>query len=200
MSKALLLVSLAVVLGGFSPVWGQGTDTEPNNTCATAQVFGAVTLPFTVVGSLNTPPNPPDVDFFKFTAPPNSVMVVAYEGQSTGKGTLADPFLGLYNSQCQQIAVNDDGGVPLNSRLGFTVPADGVFILAASSCCDDFTGTGGSAGSYQLTVSGAGVISGKIVDGLGNALFPNFVRAFSPAGNLVAFADIACCDNNLSTY
>ena len=38
----LLITTLTLVLGALAPAWGQGTDTEPNNTCPTAQVFGAV--------------------------------------------------------------------------------------------------------------------------------------------------------------
>ena len=63
--KALFLVVLLLgsVLGNIPMVFGQGQ--ESNNTCPTAQNFGAVALPFTVNGSLDSTPESPDVDFFK---------------------------------------------------------------------------------------------------------------------------------------
>jgi len=125
---------------------------EPNDTCPTAQDIGAVTLPLTMAGSLDpVPPATGDVDFFRFTGTPNVVVRVDLEGQSTGKGTLGDPFLGFFDSSCNLIALNDDGGVGLNSRLHLTIPADGVFVLAVTRCCDG-SFTEGGEGSYQLSI------------------------------------------------
>ncbi|MGH2659674.1 MAG: PKD domain-containing protein [Actinomycetota bacterium] len=65
--------------------------------------------------------------------------------------TLGDPFLGFFDSGCNRIAVDDDGGGNLNSRLVITIPADGAFILGVSRCCDFEFNQGGS-GSYQLII------------------------------------------------
>src|SRR5919106_935115 len=116
-------------------------------------------------GSLDTPPEEPDVDFFRFSATPGAQLVADHEGQATGAGTLGDPFLGLFDSGCNLLTLNDDTET-LNSRLSFDVPPDGIFILAASSCCDgEFTGNGGSSGTSQLTISppppSIGSISGR---------------------------------------
>ena len=129
-----------------------GPDVEPNNTCSTAQDFGAIALPFTLGGSLDGFPLPVgDVDFVRFTGTPNTEVQVDLEGQSTGKGTLGDPFLGFFNSGCVVIAINDDNGSTLNSRLVVTIPNDGVVILAVTTCCDFGFDQGGN-GTYQLNI------------------------------------------------
>ncbi len=131
----------------------QGPDVEPNNTCSTAQDFGAVALPFSLDGSLDGSPLPGggDVDFVRFTGTPNTTVRVDLEGQSTGKGTLGDPFLGFFGSGCNLIAFNDDNGSTVNSRLVVTIPNDGVFIMAVTRCCDGNFDQGG-AGTYQLNI------------------------------------------------
>jgi hypothetical protein len=153
------------VLGAAPLAFGQ--DQEPNNTCLTAQDFGAVAFPFMVDGSLDTPPETPDVDFFKFTGTPGTALRVDLEGQATGKGTLGDPLLGLFDSTCNLIALTDDSETA-NSRLVFTIPANGIFVLAATSFPDfGFAGNGDSSGTYQLTTTLTAVIGsirGRIVD------------------------------------
>ncbi len=130
----------------------QATEVEPNNTCPNAQDFGTVTLPFTVDGSLDPiPPASGDVDFFRFAGTPNSVVRVDLEGQSTGRGTLGDPFLGAFDSGCNPIAITDSGGIGLNAGFVITLPPDGVLTLAVTACCD-FGFTEGGIGSYQLTI------------------------------------------------
>lgn len=168
-----LLAILCLAGSLSSQAFAQATDTEPNNSCPAAQDIGAihVNTPFTVVGSLDTPPEVPDVDFFRFSATQGASFVADLAGADTGQGTLPDPFLGLFDSDCSFIDFNDDAG-SLNSRLQFVVPADGVVILAASSCCDElFVGAGGSSGTYDLTVSPAppsppaiGSIAGRVID------------------------------------
>ena len=141
---------LVILLSFLSLAFGQGTDVEPNNTCASAQDLGAIDPGFTVEGSLDGA----DVDYFRFTGVPNAEITVDYEGEATGKGTLSDPLLGLFDSSCNLIDLNDDNGDNLNSRLTFPVPADGIFILAATSFEDfGFTGDGCCSGSYTLTIT-----------------------------------------------
>ena len=143
-----------------------GTEIEPNNSCQTAQEVGAVSGSFVMDGNLDSSITP-DVDFFRFSGTPGVPMIIDLEGQSTGKGTLSDPFLGFFDSNCNLIALNDDSG-SLNSHLDITIPADGIFILAATTCCDS-SFNGGGSGSYQLTVTPVqliGSISGVVTDAL----------------------------------
>jgi hypothetical protein len=58
--------------------------------------------------------------------------VIDHEGQATGKCALADPLLGVFDSDGNLIAINDDRGSP-NSRVVIQVPADGIFIAAATA-------------------------------------------------------------------
>ena len=88
-SKVLVLVALILLGAGHIPLtFAQGVEAEPNHPCTSAQDFGAITLPFTVNGSLDSIPASPDVDFFKFTGTPGTSVRADLEGL-----TLGDPFL-----------------------------------------------------------------------------------------------------------
>jgi hypothetical protein len=172
------------------PVAGQVADTEPNNTCATAEDVGTPTLPFTLNGNLDVITPTMDIDFFRITATPSATFQVDLEGQVTGAGTLGDPLIGVFDSACGLITANDDGGVSPNARAQLTVPADGVLVLAATSCCDfEFVGAGFGNGSYRLTISQlatANSISGRVVD----------ANTGSPLGS-AGYADLYRCSDGL---
>ncbi|MCE3249508.1 MAG: Bacterial pre-peptidase C-terminal domain [Geminicoccaceae bacterium] len=125
---SMRLLTILCVGGWFSShALAQANDAEPNNSCPAAQDVGLFddSSPFLVTGSLDTPPEEPDVDFFKLEATPGISVVAELEAEPTGQGTLPDPFLGLFDSDCNLIAANDDSGT-LNSRLRFVVPEDGI--------------------------------------------------------------------------
>jgi hypothetical protein len=192
MLKALVLVMLVLgsVFGNIPITFAQGTEVEPNHPCPTAQNFGAVAFPFTLDGSLDSTPESPDVDFFRFTGTPGSAVRVDLEGQATGKGTLGDPLLGFFDAGCNLIASNDDSGGTLNSRLVLTIPADGIFILAATSF-PDFGFLGGGVGTYQMTITQPaiiGSISGRVVDAVTGDPLPGDTDPFT-------FVDLLRCEN-----
>ena len=118
-----LMLMLAVL---FSPsIYAEDySESEPNDSCLTAQSFGEFSLPTTVTGSLDSTAELSDVDFFSFQSIYGQTIVVDLEGSSTGAGTLGDPFLGLFDSDCNILAINDDSN-GLNSRLIITIPEDG---------------------------------------------------------------------------
>lgn len=167
-SVILILFVVGIAFGSLSLVFGQETEQEPNSTCATAQDFGDVVLPFTLNGSLDSTPTSGDVDFFRFSGTAGTSVQVDLAGQSSGKGTLGDPLLGLFDSDCNLITSNDDSAGTLDARLVFTIPASGSFVLAATSSPDfGFIGNAGVSGSYQLTITPvvlAGSISGRVID------------------------------------
>lgn len=140
---------------------------EPNDTCETAQTVGYLgSLPHAVRGSLDPVF---DVDFFVLEAEPGAELQARLLGAFSGEGSLEDPFLGAFHSHCEFIAADDDGGGGLESRLRFTVPANGRIVLAATACCDtEFTGNHGQEGSYALVIEEAppaiGSISGRLTD------------------------------------
>jgi hypothetical protein len=150
-----------------APAFGDSEEIEPNDSCWTAQPIGFLSaLPHSVRGALDPEG---DIDFFAFQAMPGSWLDARLLGYWSGEGTLFDPLLGLFDSACGLIGLDDDGGESLESRLRFVVPEDGQFVLAATSCCDvDFTGEHFYEGSYALVISAPreaiGSISGRVVD------------------------------------
>jgi hypothetical protein len=142
-------------------------DTEPNNTCGSANDMGEVALPAAFSGELTQPDTAGDVDFYLFQATSGAEIEVNLQGSASGNGTLPDPFLGFFDSSCNLIEISDDY-LSLDSRLVITVPADGSFVLAATGCCDgSFEGFHSYSGTYLLTLSpfaAIGSISGRVVD------------------------------------
>jgi hypothetical protein len=142
------------------------TEVEPNNSCQSAQDLGALTSPIAIAGNLDAS-DPPDIDFFRFTATPGTIVTLLHEGQATGKGTLNDPLLGLFDSSCNLITYNNDATTS-NAALEIMVPDNGILVAAATSY-PDFGFTGGDPGSYQLTLfpeQHIGSISGILTDAL----------------------------------
>ncbi len=165
LTRMLKHLALALCLVFPNAVLAQSVDQETNNSCPTAQDVGAVALPHTVDGSLDTAGGEPDIDFFRFSAGPGDLVRADHQGVSGGVGTLDDPLLALFDGDCNLIAINDDAGT-LDSRLQFTVPGSGAFVLAATAF-PDFEFDGSEAeGTYLLTLSAvetADSISGRLV-------------------------------------
>jgi hypothetical protein len=150
---ALMLLCLPVGVG-----LGQTPEVEPNDTCPTAQELGSPPLPLVVTGEL--PTDTSDIDFFRFIAPPGTLVQIDHMGVYGGGGTLDDPFLGVLDSACNVLAVDDDSGYGTDSKVFVVTPPDGVLVLAATSCCDwDLIGAGGSRGSYTITADVAHVVA-----------------------------------------
>src|SRR6185369_3804542 len=103
-----ILFALACILSSPSAALAQAVDIEPNNTCSTAQNIGQVSSTLTINGSIDRILAVSDVDFYKLTGTPGQRIIIDLEGQSTGRGTLQDPFLGAFNSFCNLIGSNDD--------------------------------------------------------------------------------------------
>lgn len=94
-----------------------------------------------------------------------STYVFDLEGAPTGEGTLADPVLRLNNPQGIEVAMNDDAGGSLNSRIVYTATVTGIFRFVVS-------GYQGANGTYLLTGaygSGSGGSTGGGSTGGGSA-------------------------------
>ena len=156
-------------------------EAEPNNPCDSAQFIGVpAEWPAVIAGYLTpTGAEPPgDVDFFVLQATEGMRLRANLRSDIEQPMPLGDPFLGLFDADCNLLAWNDDF-VNLNSRLDFEVPfgADGQFILAATGCCDGpFDGSHGQEGAYRLTVSippePIQAITGRVVDATSGAPLP----------------------------
>ena len=189
-SALMLGVSLSAASGALA----QSTqEVEPNNACVEAQDLGAFVAPFDLQGSLDTPPGTPDVDYYRFTGTPGSLVQIRLDGPWNGGGTLDDPYLGVFDESCQLLAYNDDYN-GTSSGLDLTIPASGTFVVAATSYGDwEFTGTGGSAGTYRLRLqvqSVAQAIGGRIVNAKTGAPVQ-----YTAVGLLRCAADRTCYNN-----
>lgn len=117
---------------------------EPNNSLAEAT---ARTLPFNTLDDFTTiDPVGNDVDYFSFSAEGGTTLVCEVVA-----GGL-DSLVGLFDAtNGNLLAVDDDGGAGLLSKLVFPVPADGDFALAVTTFNDsDFNGDGNTGGRYVL--------------------------------------------------
>lgn len=144
----------------------------PNGTCAEAQVLGAITGAVRVRGSIA--PNPElhahaeGIAFFRLTATPGSQLLLAIRGAPSGQGSLPDPLLGAFASDCSLLQYVDDAYGSLEPTMYLLVPADGIVTLAVTAYADfDFVGVGYRGGSYALTLEVVEPIvgvSGRLVD------------------------------------
>jgi hypothetical protein len=179
--RSLRLVVLAAMNVFFvANAIAQFDEFEPNNPCEQAQYIGYLgVLPALVNGELpqdyNLDPSG-DVDFYIFEAPEGLALRARLVSATSNTGTIIDPYLGLFDSECNLLAANDDY-LGLNSRIDFAVPAGGMFILAATGCCDAaFEGMHGQDGSYTLRVTEQPVpvpaITGRLVDAVSGDPLP----------------------------
>jgi len=88
-----------------------------------------------------------DVDYFRFAAEAGDVLVAeVMSGQ-------LDSVLGLFDSIGTLVALDDDGGAGLLSRIQFMIPSSGYYYLGVSTFPDfGFTGAGFSGGRYVLDI------------------------------------------------
>lgn len=198
----LRIITTIAALLCLSPLtWAQYTEgEEPNQLCTQAQQVGLVdAFPADLLGELalieSDPPG--DVDFFRFESIAGTRLRVQLSGSPSGSGTLEDPYLGLFDSQCVLVAASDDYQ-SLESRLDFVVPPDGTFILAATGCCDgSFEGYHGYQGTYLIAISEPTVpidaITGRVVDVMTGEPLPGNVPPYS-------MAELRSCDNFGNCY
>ena len=77
-----------------------------------------------------------DVDFFKFSnLAPGRVFELFTTGSLGGEG---DSMLGIFNSDDELVAFNDDGGEQLNARIVGIVPSDGMLTVGVTAFDDEF--------------------------------------------------------------
>lgn len=77
-----------------------------------------------------------------------------------------DTFLGLFDGDGDLLDEDDDSGPGTNSRVQFTLPADGVYVIVANSLFGD------QRGPYELTLRCEGTLTNAppCTDGLSDAL------------------------------
>lgn len=96
-----------------------------------------------------------DIDAIRIFLTAGQQYVFNLTGAASGGGTLADPYLSLFNSQLELVAWDDDDGTGLDSRIIFTPSITGFYYLAAGTA--DF-----GVGTYTIRTSIQGVPAGDI--------------------------------------
>jgi hypothetical protein len=104
---------------------------------------GLIAVGETLVGEIGAPD---DEDWFKITLDAGDEITIDLRGQSSGAGTLFDPWLLLLDAEGGYITGNDDAG-SLDSQIVFEAVADGDYFIVAR----DFYGM--DMGTYELSVA-----------------------------------------------
>jgi hypothetical protein len=113
---------------------------EPNDGFRQAQ---PIQVPQAIDGLIE---RPKDVDVFRLKGKAGQRLVC--EVLAARHGSALDSVLTLYDADGRQVAVNDDFGGSVDSRLEVTLPRDGVYFLSLIDALDQ----GGPAHVYRLVV------------------------------------------------
>lgn len=116
---------------------------EPNNSTAQAN---PISPPVTVRGTINPAG---DVDFFVFDGRRGQQLSVDINAQTLTPPSPLDSVVTLFDSRGNQLAENDDADGSLDSRLRFTLPSTGRFVIRIRH----FDQKGGPAYIYHAVVT-----------------------------------------------
>lgn len=111
-----------------------GTDTVPGNTSSTA----SVAIGGSQSGAINTLG---DHDWYRVNLTAGETYVFDLVGTPYGGyAAVPDTYLYLRDSNGNLLALDDDGGAGLYSRLTFTAPSNGTYFLDVAAFGDSYTG------------------------------------------------------------
>ncbi len=130
--------TLSVIVLGATGASEADTD-FPTTTSTT----GRVDVGASVTGNIE---NTSDSDSFLVDLETGKVYQFDLEGAETGRGTLSDPGVVLYDAAFSLIDFDDDGGEGYNSRLTFESSATGTYLLKVEDAGNGIPGT------YTLSV------------------------------------------------
>jgi hypothetical protein len=88
-----------------------------------------------------------DKDWFRVYLEAGKNYSIQMKGADSGGGTLADPFLAVFNSSSSMLAQDNDSGLGLDAALAFAPSTSGYYYLSASAPF------GAGTGDYTLSVS-----------------------------------------------
>jgi hypothetical protein len=126
---------------------------EPNNTPGKATRVNG--LPYSSIDRFTAiEPAGNDIDFFRVSLTADQTFTAEIvSGQ-------LDSLVGLFDAQGVLVAVDDDSGAGLLSKLNYPVSASGTYYLAVTTYPDvHFTGAGGSGGRFVLNMSSVAGLS-----------------------------------------
>ena len=123
-------------------VLGANGNSEANTDCpATTATTCRVDVGASATGNIGSN----DIDWFRVDLETGKKYQFDLEGADTGRGTLGDPNLSLFDGSGIYIGVDDDSGTGLNSQIVYTATETGAHYLRATRT---LTGTG----TYTLSV------------------------------------------------
>lgn len=132
---------------------------EPNNTLSTARF---IDLPFNSGNNkqfTEIAPAGNDVDFYRFNGRAGDAFVAEIVSSAL------DTVIVLLDASGNVIALDDDGGAGVLSRIATFLPSKGTYYLGISTFPDtDFTGNGEGTGRYVLNAE----VSDRITLSLGD--------------------------------
>lgn len=112
--------------------------TADTTTSGTLSVGGSATGALESLG---------DRDWFAVDIATAGKYIFEVKGDSSGSGSLTDPWLRIFDGSGNQIGQIDDGGTGLDARDYFTITTPGTYYLEASSRGDQ------AGGSYTVAVN-----------------------------------------------
>ena len=129
--------TLSVIVLGANGVSEADTDFP-----ATTATTGRVDVGASVTGNISNG----DYDYFRVDLEAGKTYQFDLEGADSGRGTLVDPFLSLYDGSATFLLVDDDSGTNLNSQMVYNAASAGAHYLRATTGAANLTGT------YTLSV------------------------------------------------
>ncbi|MDD3814549.1 MAG: hypothetical protein PHZ02_07865 [Desulfocapsaceae bacterium] len=162
LSKCIMIATIMFyLLTGPKSLFAAADLYEPDNDLVSANVI-----------DLNSPQahtlDPAeDIDFVSFTGVKGNIYLL-----ETSSVEDTDTYLYLYDSNGKELAKDDDSGIGLSSKIVWTCPDAGTYYAMVKHFV--ITGTG----PYDLVLSNAGYISGRVLDSSGNPLTDAFENAY----------------------
>ena len=129
--------TLSVIVLGANGASEADTDFPADNTTS-----GRVEVGASVTGNISNA----DYDYFRVDLEAGKTYQFDLEGADSGRGTLVDPFLSLYDGSATFLLVDDDSGTDLNSQMVYKAASAGAHYLRATTGAANLTGT------YTLSV------------------------------------------------
>ena len=129
--------TLSVILLGANGASEADADFPADNTTS-----GRVEVGASATGNISNA----DYDYFRVDLEAGKTYQFDLEGADSGRGTLVDPFLSLYDGSATFLLVDDDSGTNLNSQMVYKAASAGAHYLRATTGAANLTGT------YTLSV------------------------------------------------
>lgn len=152
---------------------GPADSGEPPPTDGNDSFQEAVEVPFGSGAGTQAALNPvDDHDFYRFTAPANTFILIAAAATAQSEENIADTVITLYDDAMNKLAENDDVLAPVtrstNSEIVYYVPAETTFFLEIqewSTWSMQKERSGGPGFTYRVSVIGlADSNNGVVID------------------------------------